>query len=313
MAAFPYIPDKGTAQNDIQSIEFSIDDEVLSAAAARVDARLSGCAPTQQGSPNMTVACSAGTVITNGIVYTVGAANWTVGTADATNPRIDLLVVTSAGALAVRAGTAAAAPKPPARTANDVVCGHVFVPANDTTITDDQITRAKMADYTGTKPGAPLIISVGSSFSGTGVPTATFPGTHGLNDILVLVLQQSNEANVTAPTGYKQLGPQNGIGAAATAGSTKMSVFWKRDNGSESVPTIPDTGDHTFGFMFAVRGCVTTGDPFRFLGNGFKFTASTSATGPVGTTDIDHEEIVSPALSSEIDRVMSAKRAKDYV
>jgi hypothetical protein len=287
MAAFPYVPDKGTAQHDTQSIRFSIDDEVLSAAAARVDARLSGCVPTQQGSPNMTVACSAGTVLTNGVVYSVSAGNWTVGTADATNPRIDLLVVTSAGALAVRAGTAAAAPKPPARTANDVVCGHVWVPANDTTITDDQITRADMADVTST-PGAPFVVSVGASFSGTGVPTATLPGTRAANDILVLCLQSSNEADVAPPTGYTRFGPQNGIGAAATAGSTKLSIFWKRDTGTESAPTIPDTGDHTYGFMFAVRGCVTSGDPFRFLGNTFKFAASTSATGPVGVTDIDN-------------------------
>lgn len=286
MAAIPYVPDKGTAQNDIQSIYFSIDDEVLSAALARVDCRLTGCVPTQQGSPDMTVACSAGTVLSAGILYTVGAGNWTVGAANATNPRIDLLVVTSAGALAVRAGTAAAAPKPPARTANDVVCGHVYVPANDTTITDDQITRAQMANAPATI-GAPTVVSVGAAFGSTGVPTATFPSTHALNDILVLCLQQSNQANVAAPTGYKQIGPQNGIGDAAAAGSTKLSVFWKRDNGSETVPTIPDTGDHTYGFMFTVRGCPTTGDPFRFMGNAWKFTASTSGTGPTGKTSID--------------------------
>lgn len=287
MAAFSYVPAKGTAQNDHQSIWHEIDAEVLSAAAARVDCRRSGCVPTQQGSPDMTVACSAGTVLSAGILRTVAAGNWTVGAADATNPRIDLLVVTAAGALAVRAGTAAAAPKPPARTANDVVCAHVYVPATDTTITDDQLSRAKMADAQDTI-GAPTVVSVGSAFSGTGVPTATFPGTHALNDILVLVLQQSNQANVTAPAGYKQIGAQNGIGAAAAAGSTKLSVFWKRDNGAESVPTIPDTGDHTYGVMFAVRGCPTTGDPFRLIGTGWKFTTSTAGSGPTGNTKIDN-------------------------
>lgn len=152
MAAFPFIPDKGTAQNDIQSIAFSIDWEVQQAANAHLDCVLVGCVPTQQGSPDMTVACSKGAVLSNGVMFPVTAANWTVTTADATNPRIDLLVITSAGAKAVRAGTAAAAPKPPARTANDVVCGHVFVPANDTTITDDQISRARLALVTGNGP-----------------------------------------------------------------------------------------------------------------------------------------------------------------
>jgi hypothetical protein len=146
MSAWPYIPDIGTAGSDIQSIEFSIDYEVVSAASARVDGRLSGCVPSQQVAPDMTVACSSGEVVSNSSVLTVAGGNWTVGTADATNPRIDLLVVTSAGSLAVRAGTAAAAPKPPARAANDVVCGHVFVGAGVTSIIDDNITRAKMAD-----------------------------------------------------------------------------------------------------------------------------------------------------------------------
>ena len=40
----------------------------------------------------------------------------------------------------------------------------------------------------------PTVISVGAEFSGTGAPTATLPGTHAANDILVLVLQSSNEA-----------------------------------------------------------------------------------------------------------------------
>lgn len=145
MAATPYIPDKGTADNDIQSIAFQIDWEVQSAAMARVDYIVSGCEATQQGSPNMTIACAAGVVVSNGQRFDVAAGNWTIGTADATHPRIDLIVITSAGARAVRAGTAAAAPKPPARTANDVVCGHVYVPANDTTITDGQITRGRLA------------------------------------------------------------------------------------------------------------------------------------------------------------------------
>jgi hypothetical protein len=152
MAAFPYVPDKGTADKDIMSLRFSIDDEVLSAAQEGSDCVFSGCVPTQQGSPNMTIACSAGVAVSNYVTFQVAAANWTIGTADATNPRIDLIVITSAGALAVRAGTAAAAPKPPTRTANDVVRGHVYVAANDTTMTDGQISRAMMADRLTTTP-----------------------------------------------------------------------------------------------------------------------------------------------------------------
>lgn len=131
------IPDKGTAQNDIQSILFN--EYIKALAASEIDFVTSGCAPTPQGSPNMTVAIASGVVFSNGARFAVTGANATIGTANATNPRLDLIVITSAGAIAVRAGTAAAAPKPPVKTANDVLIAVVFVPANDTTISADQI------------------------------------------------------------------------------------------------------------------------------------------------------------------------------
>lgn len=143
----------------------------------------------------------------------------------------------------------------------------------------------------------PSIISVGAEFSSTGAPTASLPGTHATNDILVLVLQSSND-NLATPAGYTQLGPQNGIGAAATAASTRLGIFWKRDGGSESAPTIADSGDHTYGFMFAVRGCPTTGDPYHFMSNSFKFTTSTAATASGGETSVDNCLITVIAASS---------------
>jgi hypothetical protein len=92
----------------------------------------------------MTPAVAAGAVISNRVRYKVAGADVTIGTADGTHPRIDLIVVTSSGALAVRAGTAAATPKPPARTANDVVLAAVYVPASDTTIATSQITDLRV-------------------------------------------------------------------------------------------------------------------------------------------------------------------------
>lgn len=140
-------------------------------------------------------------------------------------------------------------------------------------------------------PTEPTIVSVGSSFSGTGAPTATLPGTHIEDDILVLVLQSSNQ-DLTTPAGYTRCGPQNGIGAATTAGSTRLGIFWKRDGGSEVAPTIADSGDHTFGVMFTVRGCPTVGDPFHIGANNWKFTASTAASGPKSTTWVDNTLVV---------------------
>ena len=140
-------------------------------------------------------------------------------------------------------------------------------------------------------PTAPTFVAASVEFTSTGVPTAVLPTGHTTNDILVLVLQSSNEI-ITAPAGYTQLGPQNGIGAAVTALSSRLGIFWKRDGGSEVAPTIADSGDHTYGMMFAIRGCPTVGDPFQVAGNNWKFTTSTTGTGPKSVTNVDNTLVV---------------------
>lgn len=136
------IPDKGEGDNDIQSILFQEYLDVLIAGLAGTDCVISGCGVT--GGADMTPAVASGVVISNGVWFSVTGADVTIGAADGTNPRIDLIVVNSSGALAVRAGTAAAAPKPPARTANDVALAAVFVPASDTTIATTQLTDLRV-------------------------------------------------------------------------------------------------------------------------------------------------------------------------
>lgn len=138
------IPDKGTAQNDIQSILFLEYLKVLSDGIQGSAIVLNGGVCSAQGSPDMTVAVAKAGTRSGDTMNATAAANATITTANATNPRIDIVVITSAGAIAVRAGTAAAAPKPPTRTAGDVALCSVFVPANDTTISSDQIVDMRM-------------------------------------------------------------------------------------------------------------------------------------------------------------------------
>lgn len=116
---------------------FQEDLEILAAGLSGIDCVLSGLAVT--GGADMTPAVAKGAVLSNGVLFAVAAADVTITAAHATLPRLDLIVVTNAGALAVRAGTAASAPKPPARSANDVVIAQVYVPAADTAIATTQI------------------------------------------------------------------------------------------------------------------------------------------------------------------------------
>lgn len=138
------VPDKGTAQNDIQSILFSEYLKVLSDGLSGDAVVLSGGLCTAQGAPNMTVAISKAATRSSDTMNATAAANATITAANATNPRLDIVVITSAGAIATRAGTAAAAPKPPTRTAGDVALCAVYIPANDTTISSDQIVDMRM-------------------------------------------------------------------------------------------------------------------------------------------------------------------------
>jgi len=141
------IPDSGEGDNDIQSGWYQGDIEVLMAGLQGVDCVLSGLAMT--GGTDMTPDVAKGAVLTNGVLKAVAATTVTVTAADATNPRIDYVVVTSSGALAVRAGTAAAAPLPPALTANDVVIAQIYVGANDTSIGQSQIKDRRVFRYQG--------------------------------------------------------------------------------------------------------------------------------------------------------------------
>lgn len=163
------IPDKGEPESNIQSRLFQEDLEIMMAAVDGLDCVLSGCAVTAQGSPDMTVAVAKGGVLTNGVLKPVAAGNVTVGAADATNPRIDLIVVSSSGTKACRAGTAAASPKPPTRTANDVVIAQVYVPANATTI-----TTARITDRRATRTRGPLLLYKTTTSESTDTTSSAF-------------------------------------------------------------------------------------------------------------------------------------------
>lgn len=135
-------PDKGEPTNDIQSIMFQEYLEVNQEGTQALTAVLSGCAVT--GAASMTPTVAKGAVISNGVMFAVASATVTVTTADATNPRIDLIVIDSAGAKQVRAGTPAGSPKPPNRTANDVVLCSVMVAATVTTIPSSALDDLRM-------------------------------------------------------------------------------------------------------------------------------------------------------------------------
>jgi hypothetical protein len=136
------IPDEDEATWPDQSTLFQETLDVLLAGIRGLDFVVSGCAVT--GGASMTPAVAKGAVISNGTLWPVTAATVTVSAAHASLDRIDLIVVDTAGAKQVRAGTPATNPKPAARTANDVVLALVYVAATVSTIPTTALTDQRV-------------------------------------------------------------------------------------------------------------------------------------------------------------------------
>lgn len=133
--------------------------------------------------------------------------------------------------------------------------------------------------------------SAGTAASGAAGITPGLPSGHVTDDILLLVVQSSNEA-ITAPAGYTEVtnSPQ-GTGTAATAGSTRLGVFWKRDGGSESAPSVADSGNHTIAQILAFSGCITSGNPWDITAGGV-ITPAATPTNVDMTTTVDNTLVV---------------------
>jgi len=157
------IPNHADADSPFQAEPDSVDFDIL-AAGYSGSGVISGCAVTAQGTPNMTVAVASGVVSVAGVRASVTGANSTIGTADGTDPRFDMITVNSSGTIATTAGTAAAVPELPSIPSNSVVLALIFVPASDTTIATVQITDKRVFVSSGSAGGVldDIIMGIGS-------------------------------------------------------------------------------------------------------------------------------------------------------
>jgi len=151
------IPNYGDTAIPEQARLYAADLQMLTQTASLTGTK-SGLQVAAQGSPNMTVQVGSGEIYWLNSVVAVAAGNVTITAANATNPRIDLVVVDSSGVKSAVAGTAAAVPTSPAIPANSVVLAQVFVPANDTTISTAQIKDRRIVVQVPSVAGATNIV-----------------------------------------------------------------------------------------------------------------------------------------------------------
>ena len=111
---------------------------------------VSGLVVSAQSTPDMTVKTSAGVAyMSTGTRYAPTAvASIAVAAADATNPRIDIIYLSSAGVVSYLAGTAAASPVAPTIPTGAQLLAEIAVAAGATTINSANIKLRKKGMWT---------------------------------------------------------------------------------------------------------------------------------------------------------------------
>lgn len=144
-------------------------------------------------------AIAAGDYMVNSVVGAVYAGGTvTLGAQDATNPRVDVVVVTSAGAVSVVAGTPKAltttsGPVPTAPSATQLEIARIYVPASGTALTSANITDRRVAlgasglfttGVTKNYKSATQVFTTNTTFADiTGAKGATFAFAIGVNEV----------------------------------------------------------------------------------------------------------------------------------
>jgi hypothetical protein len=133
----------------------------------------------------------------------------------------------------------------------------------------------------------PSYVGAGATQTLGGTATPAWPAGHAINDIGVMYIKTSSQAIGSTPSGWALVtdSPQT-IGAAATAGSVRLTVLWKRaTSNAEAALSIGDSGDHQIAQILVFRDGVTTGDPWDVT-NGGTDASSTSVSVDGDTTTV---------------------------
>jgi len=142
----------------------------------------------------------------------------------------------------------------------------------------------------------PTFVVAGTVASGTGTITPALPSGIAVNDILLLFLETTNQAisisNQNGGTWAAVTNSPQGTGTGASSSATRLTVFWSRYNGTQGAPTASDSGNHQLGRIIAVRGAVTSGNPWDVTAGGVEATADTSGAIPGATTTVVNTLIV---------------------
>jgi len=165
----------------------------------------SGLVVSQQPVANMTVQCSAGTIyMADGTRFAIDAvASIAVTAADATNPRIDIVYVSSLGAVTYLAGTAAATPAAPATPAGGMLVAQISVAANATTVVTASIADRRKGMWTEALM-YPTLLNSWVAYGSTFTRPSYYKDALGIVHLSGTVKSGANDTIIfTLPAGYR--------------------------------------------------------------------------------------------------------------
>lgn len=126
----------------------------------------------------------------------------------------------------------------------------------------------------------PTIYAVGTVASGVGGVTPGLPAGTLPDDVLILLLENSDATAVGTVTGYTDI--QTAFANSGTV--TRLSARWKRAVAGEADPSVPDPGDHVLARIIGVRGCIPSGTPVNISAQSTELVSDTSVSIPGATT-----------------------------
>jgi hypothetical protein len=122
-----------------------------------------------------------------------------------------------------------------------------------------------------------------------------------------MIVSQSavNDFGAFTPSGWT-LVAQTEVGTN-TATDACASLYWQRDSGSESDPTVPDTGNHTVARIICVRGCPTSGNPWSLTPAASTDSAVDTVVSITGQTTVDNDCLILYFVSTGFDQDSTAE------
>lgn len=131
-------------------------------------------------------------------------------------------------------------------------------------------------------------VGTGDAASAAAAPVTPTPPAHQADDILVCAVAHAPTAAITAPgDGWAEVADSPQQSSTTENGGARLTVFWKRAvDGSTAAPNIDGYDNHAISVVVAIRGCITTGNPWDVTAGSADGAGGTAISMPGDTTTV---------------------------